>query len=309
MAALRPAREPGSHLVRPDATDSKVELLARYATVRSFAPAFLDTFAFQGSRSSACLLKAVGILRESWHTKRRSLLEDAPVGFIRRSWRAFVLPNGKVSRRPYELCVLSELRDRLRAGDVWVEGSQHYQSFDAALIPQPSFDLMKAAGPLPIAVSPVWDTHRLPPPQCGPHRHVGSRGRYPLFLIMVRDRRHAQLHAVRPERRRQARDVGDNPLRLHRQVQPLALALVPGEEDLPGAGINPPRLQAERASRRARSGRRSARWIRIVPAVGQERDGQVDLLWHSGNADMMVLRQHRQSRGLRTIKQLPSYAI
>ena len=146
-------------LVRPDATDSKVELLARYATLRSFAPAFLDAFAFQGSRSSASLLKAVRILRESWHTKRRSLPEDAPVGFIRRSWRAFVLPNGKISRRPYELCVLSELRDRLRTGDVWIEGSQHYQSFDAALIPQPSFDLMKADGPLPIALSPVWDIH------------------------------------------------------------------------------------------------------------------------------------------------------
>ena len=146
-------------LVRPDATDSKVELLARYATVRSFAPAFLDAFAFRGSRSSAGLLKAVGILRESWHTKRRSLPEDAPVGFIRRSWRAFVLPHGKISRRPHELCVLSELRDRLRAGDVWVEGSQHHRSFDAALIPQPSFDRMKADGPLPVAVSPIWDTH------------------------------------------------------------------------------------------------------------------------------------------------------
>lgn len=146
-------------LVHPDATDGKVELLARYTTVRSFAPAFLDAFTFQGSRSSVSLLKAIGILRESWHTKRRSLPDDAPVGFIRRSWRTFVLPNGKISRRPYELCVLSELRDRLRAGDVWVEGSQHYQSFDAALIPQPSFDLMKVEGPLPIAMSPVWDTH------------------------------------------------------------------------------------------------------------------------------------------------------
>ncbi|MGI4748442.1 MAG: DUF4158 domain-containing protein [Janthinobacterium lividum] len=144
-------------LVRPDVTDSKVELLGKYATVRSFAPAFLNAFAFQGSRSSASLLEPLGILREIWQTRRRGLPDTAPTGFIRRSWRSFVLPNGKIDRRPYELCVLSELRDRLRAGDIWVEGSQHYQSFDNALIPRPSFDLMKANGPLPIAVSSLWE--------------------------------------------------------------------------------------------------------------------------------------------------------
>jgi cyclopropane fatty-acyl-phospholipid synthase-like methyltransferase len=37
---------------------------------------------------------------------------------------------GVIDRRYYELCVLSELRDRLRAGDVWVVGSRRYRSFD-----------------------------------------------------------------------------------------------------------------------------------------------------------------------------------
>ncbi|QKE89242.1 Tn3 family transposase [Lichenicola cladoniae] len=110
-------------------------------------------------RSSASLLEAIGILREIWQTRRRGLPDTAPTGFIRRSWRSFVMPNGKIDRRPYELCVLSELGDRLRAGDIWVEGSQHDQSFDNALIPRPSFDLMKANGPLPIAVSSLWGTH------------------------------------------------------------------------------------------------------------------------------------------------------
>lgn len=51
------------------------------------------------------------------------------------------------------------MRDRLRAGDVWVEGSRHYQAFDTALIPQPSFERLKAEGPLPVAVAPACADH------------------------------------------------------------------------------------------------------------------------------------------------------
>ena len=39
-----------------------------------------------------------------------------------------------IDRRYYELCVLAELRDRLRAGEVWVAGSRQYRSFEERLI-------------------------------------------------------------------------------------------------------------------------------------------------------------------------------
>ena len=38
-------------------------------------------------------------------------------------------------RRIYETAVVATLRDRLRAGDVWVAGSQDYRRFDAYLVP------------------------------------------------------------------------------------------------------------------------------------------------------------------------------
>ena len=44
------------------------------------------------------------------------------------------MPGGTIDRRYYELCVLSELRDRLRAGDVWVTGSRQYRSYEERLI-------------------------------------------------------------------------------------------------------------------------------------------------------------------------------
>lgn len=43
------------------------------------------------------------------------------------------MPGSVLDRRYYELCVLSELRGRLRAGDVWVVGSRRYRSFEEGL--------------------------------------------------------------------------------------------------------------------------------------------------------------------------------
>ena len=40
----------------------------------------------------------------------------------------------------------------MRAGDIWVEGSRQYQSFESELIPEPTFALLKAEGPLPVAL-------------------------------------------------------------------------------------------------------------------------------------------------------------
>jgi len=62
------------------------------------------------------------------------VIPSAPTGFVRQRWVPHVLPGGTLDRRYYELCVLSELRDRSRAGDVWVAGSRQYRSFEERLI-------------------------------------------------------------------------------------------------------------------------------------------------------------------------------
>ena len=64
----------------------------------------------------------------------------------------YVLPCGTIDRRYYELCVLSELRDRLRAGDVWVAGSRQYRSFEERLISTETLLELQQAGTLPVAV-------------------------------------------------------------------------------------------------------------------------------------------------------------
>src|SRR5437764_10852620 len=92
------------------------------------------------------------MLRDLNNAARPSLPKSAPTGFIRERWARHVLPGGVIDRRYYELCVLSELRDRLRAGDVWVVGSRRYRAFEERLISRETLKELEQAGTLPIAV-------------------------------------------------------------------------------------------------------------------------------------------------------------
>ena len=72
--------------------------------------------------------------------------KSAPTGFIRQRWASLVLPGGAIDRRHYELCVLSELRGHLQAGDIWVSGSRRYRSFEKRLISEDTLDELQHAG-------------------------------------------------------------------------------------------------------------------------------------------------------------------
>jgi hypothetical protein len=49
-------------------------------------------------------------------------------------------PRGRrIDRCFYELCVLSELKNALRAGDIWVQGSRQSKEFEAYLLPLARF--------------------------------------------------------------------------------------------------------------------------------------------------------------------------
>ncbi len=136
----------------PSSSDGKAELIEKYPSVRMFAPALLETFRFQGSSAVSSLLKGIEAVAEMYRSGKRTLPEKTPIAFIRKSWRPFVINGEEIDRKAYVLCVLSELRDRLRAGDIWVEGSRQYQDFDSYLTPKATFALLKAEGALPLAI-------------------------------------------------------------------------------------------------------------------------------------------------------------
>jgi len=139
-------------LARDDGPDYLTLAAANHALLRRAGPLFLEAFEFKGAAAVAGFLRAVAAMRLFYAGNRRTLPKDIPTDFIRRSWRPAVFRDGVIDGPAYELCLFAELRDRLRAGDVWVVGSRQYRAVEDQLIPKPLFAEMRAAGPLPVAV-------------------------------------------------------------------------------------------------------------------------------------------------------------
>nr|ART36135.1 B176 [uncultured bacterium] len=146
-------------LVRPETIDRTAELIERHRTVKLFAGQFLQAFAFQGAGPVQGILDALSIIGDLYRTGKRRLPDKVPLRFVPAGWRAFVIRDGVVDRAAYELCALSQLRDRLRAGDIWVAGSRQFRDFDSYLIPPATFAVLREKGPLPLAIETKFDDH------------------------------------------------------------------------------------------------------------------------------------------------------
>ena len=130
-------------------------LEAGHAHVRRYAPALLKAFDFRAAPSAEPLIEAVSVLKEMNEKSKRKVPEDAPVSFVKPRWRDHVVGSeGEIDRRYYELSALSELKNSLRSGDVWVPGSRRYRDFDDYLLSKDDFNGMlgNGQGTLPVAV-------------------------------------------------------------------------------------------------------------------------------------------------------------
>ncbi len=117
--------------------DPLVSAADRYGALRRFVPTFLENMRFRAGTGGAPLLKALSILRELNLTGRREIPSDAPLPFAAKRWKMLVKPvGGAINRRLYETAVVATLRDRLRSGDVWIEGSRAYRRFGDYLLPR-----------------------------------------------------------------------------------------------------------------------------------------------------------------------------
>jgi hypothetical protein len=81
-------------------------------------------------------MQAVAVLRGLDSQGRRKVPDDVPFEFVPRRWERYVIaPDGQVVRRYWELCLLWELRNALRAGNIWLENSRQYANPASYLIP------------------------------------------------------------------------------------------------------------------------------------------------------------------------------
>ena len=139
-------------LVRPDKTDLAVLMKRAWPVLHRLGPLFLATFRFRAVPATASTLRAVEVLAAFYASDRRQWLDSPPISFLKPAWRGIVLAFGGTDRHAYEVAALLALRDRLRAGDIWVEGSRQWRAVEDHLIAPALFQAMREAGPLPVAV-------------------------------------------------------------------------------------------------------------------------------------------------------------
>ncbi len=106
-----------------------------YSYLRQFVPQFLAQMPFTSHQKRDLLLAAIEVIRTLDATDQRQLPAKPPLGFVPPRWRRFVLAQKPPARRAYELCVLSTLRDALRAGNIYLPTSRRYADPETYLIP------------------------------------------------------------------------------------------------------------------------------------------------------------------------------
>ena len=147
-------------LAQPASFDFLHRLGDSYATLRRYAPEFLDVLKLRAAPAAKDVLDAIEALRAMNAINAKQVPIDAPSKFITPRWARLVkTETGGFDRRFYELCALSELKNKLRSGDVWVQGSRQFKDFDEYLVPPEKFTTMQLANALPLAVPTDCDQY------------------------------------------------------------------------------------------------------------------------------------------------------
>jgi len=136
--------------------DDLIEVVERYPTIRRVVLPFLNAFRFQSWQADDPILSALDILREMHASGQRSLPPRIPLAFLRSPWRRLFRHAHGSERMAYEIAVVVHLRDRLRAGDIWVEGSRAFRAFDDFLLAPAAFNAMCKENNLGLAVPDEW---------------------------------------------------------------------------------------------------------------------------------------------------------
>lgn len=118
----------------------------RYSYLRQFIPTFLNALPLDGNAETTGLREAIEILRDLNESGKRRIPDGAPCDFVSAEWWNYVFDDQQqIVKKYYELCVLFELRTKLRSGDIWVEGSRRYARLDSYLIPAEEWTQMRPA--------------------------------------------------------------------------------------------------------------------------------------------------------------------
>lgn len=147
------------NLAQPEDFDFLHRIGESYATLRRYAPEFLDVLKLRAAPAAKNALDAIEVLRGMNADNTRKVPADAPTDFIKPRWQKLVMTDTGIDRRYYELRALSELKNALRSGDIWVQGSRQFKDFEDYLVPPEKFASLKQSSELPLGVATDCDQY------------------------------------------------------------------------------------------------------------------------------------------------------
>ncbi len=124
----------------------------KYMTLRLYLPSFTSLFTFYATPSCQSILDGVAVVRDFYESDAKAFPLDPPSTFVKPRWKKLVMREDGVHRKFYELCLFSELRDRLRAGDIWVERSRQFRDFEEYLVSKTMYANALGNGTIPLSV-------------------------------------------------------------------------------------------------------------------------------------------------------------
>jgi len=150
-------------LTKPNNFDYLYRISAFYSWIKIYTGEFLKALEFKSSGNSLDLLEGVKIIEEIRNYKIDIMPKNPPLSFIKKRWKNLVFNNDRINNTFYEIATLSELKNALRSGDIWVLGSKKFKSFDEYLIDETTCeDLKNKEYSLPIAQTTKFENIVLP---------------------------------------------------------------------------------------------------------------------------------------------------
>ncbi|CEE95388.1 transposase (fragment) [Xenorhabdus nematophila str. Anatoliense] len=142
-------------LTQPGDFDFLYRMEEGFTLLRRYTPEFLNILKLRAAPAAKHVLDAIDVLRNMNRNNARKVPADATIEFIKPRWKKLVVTYTGLDRRYYELCALSELKNTLRSGDIWVQGSRQFKDFEDYLVPPDKFARLRQASELPLAVATV----------------------------------------------------------------------------------------------------------------------------------------------------------
>lgn len=120
--------------------------------LRRYTPTLLEALTMKAAPAARDLLAGIEVLKDMNKRQARKVPDDAPTSFVRKRWESLVFTPEGLDRRFYELCVMSELKNSLRSGDIWVQGSRQFKDFEEYLLPASRYKTLREESSLGLAV-------------------------------------------------------------------------------------------------------------------------------------------------------------